>query len=184
MIMNHDQKDQTNKNKDLIIITDMQGNKDWLLPYVHSFSQQFNVILYDSLELASIDTTENSEKTIHEKFLNGGVELAVKNLIDKTQKAFIVVGFSIGGFIAWKAALQKLQTKHLIAISSTRLRFEHQKPSFGLHLFFGENDVYRPKEDWFKKLNLSFEMIPNQGHEVYKNSAWATYFIQYINNLP
>ena len=183
MIMNHDQKGQINKNKDLIIITDIQGNNDWIQPYVHSFSQQYNVILYDSLELASIDTTDISDEDIHKQFVNGGVELAVKNLIDKTQKAYVVLGFSIGGLIAWKATLQTLQTTHLIAISSTRLRFEHQKPSCGLHLFYGENDAYRPKEDWFKNLNLSFEMIPNQGHEVYKNTAWATYFIQYINNL-
>lgn len=183
MIMNHDQKGQTNNNKDLIIITDMQGNNDWILPYVYSFSQRFNVILYDSLELASIDTTDISDEAIHKQFVNGGVELAVKNLIDKTQKAYIVLGFSIGGLIAWKAALQNLKILHLLAISSTRLRFEHQKPSCRLHLFYGENDAYKPKEDWSKKLNISFEMIPNQGHEVYKNTEWTTYLIQYINNL-
>lgn len=174
-----------NKNPEVIIITDMYGNKDveWLKHYVKAFSKNYKVTVFDAIELAGLYPKNNDQNSLHDQFKNGGIDQSVENLNKMTtHKVYVTVGFSIGGLIAWKAALAGLQTEKLMTFSSTRLRYENQKPSSDLYLVYGENDKYKPVESWFNSLSLNHDTIANQGHEFYKNKETIPYLIQYINN--
>ena len=74
-----------------------------------------------------------------------------------------------GGVILWKAALRGLQMEKLIAISSTRLRKETEKPNRPFSLFFGENDVFQPNKEWFNQMGIKGHFITEGDHEIYKN---------------
>lgn len=154
----------------LIVVSDIHGweGSNWHHRIKDLWEKKFDVNFLDSLELASLEKEKNREKEhIHQKFLNGGIDKAADKLISHTNKAAIVLGFSIGGLIAWKAAVRSNCFQHLIAISSTRLRFETQKPKLDLDLYFGENDPYKPDEVWFRTMKTSPHIIPNEGHDFY-----------------
>lgn len=143
------------KNK-IIILSDIHG---WLPDYCRDMP---NVICIDSRELAKIDLTCD----VHSQFISGGLDYAASLL--SQESADLVIGLSVGGTIAWRAALLGMKCRKLIAISATRLRFEPQKPECELNLIYGEKDPFRPTNEWFEKLNLSFNVIDNASHEVYK----------------
>lgn len=171
--------------KEIIIITDINGifDSEWMDHYVLPLEQDHSVKVYNSHELGLIDTTDTSEKAIHEQFLNGGIDRAVHSLTERVSSAFLVLGFSIGGLIGWKAALKNLKTEHLMALSSTRLRYEEERPDGRMQLFFGESDAFQPDQHWFDKMQVQYEIIPNQGHEVYKNIDWIPYFVRQIKRI-
>jgi dienelactone hydrolase len=97
-------------------------------------------------------------KKIHEQFTNAGIERAVKALLDNEKKNVGVLGFSVGGLIDWKAALERLQVGSLFALSSTRKRHEEKQPTCAINLFYAENDRYKPTEEWFRKLNIEMNI--------------------------
>ena len=83
------------------------------------------------------------------------------------------MGFSIGGFIAWKACFSVLSIQNLYAISSTRLRYENEKPIVNIELFYGDNDPYKPSSDWFEHLDIKQQLYLNETHDFYKNKNVA-----------
>ncbi|MCY1513938.1 hypothetical protein D9M68_484620 [compost metagenome] len=97
----------------------------------------------------------------------------MKNLLLKEKEEISIIGFSIGGLIAWKATLSGLNAKYICAISSTRLRYESQKPSAQIDLFFAENDSFIPKEKWFQSMTLNPNIIEQETHEFYKKQEFA-----------
>ena len=143
------------KNK-IIVLSDIHG---WL---PNSCKDKPNIICHDSRLLGKVDLNGN----IHEQFLKGGIDLAARSLTK--EEVELVIGLSVGGAIAWRAALFGMNCKRLVLISATRLRKEVEKPRCELELIYGEDDPFRPKEGWFKKLNLSFTLINNGSHEIYK----------------
>lgn len=116
----------------LIILSDLWGVTDasWLSKYVDKLLEDFQVTFYSSCELAEMPRKNLSEEERHNFFVNGGLERAVKNLVELEKDRLTVLAFSIGGAIAWKACLKGLDVKKLYAISSTRLRYEteNRKP--------------------------------------------------------
>jgi len=84
-----------------------------------------------------------------------------------------ILAFSVGGLIAWKAGLIGLEIENLYAISSTRLRYETEKPNGNLKIYFGSKDNYKPKEDWSNNLNISSLIIQNKNYEMYKEVGFA-----------
>lgn len=166
--------------KEIIIVTDIWGmrNADWIDQYALTLQRNYKVSILDSHKLGLIDASNLSEKVIHEQFVNGGIDKAVEQLIDQRPAVFAVIGFSIGGLIAWKACLQGLKVETLIALSSTRLRYEKEKPNCNLFLIYGQEDKFKPDENWFEVLNINHDIIMDQGHEVYKNSEIVPYLLQ------
>ncbi|MEL6944601.1 MAG: alpha/beta hydrolase, partial [Bacteroidota bacterium] len=67
-----------------------------------------------------------------------------------------ILAFSIGGTIAWKAALKGLKIKSLWAFSATRLRYEVERPNIPIQLFFGQKDEYRPSSNWFDRREIEY----------------------------
>ena len=94
-------------------------------------------------------------------------------MINKEIVLVSVLGFSSGGLIAWKAGLTDLKIQNLYAVSSTRLRYETDKPLGTIDLFYGKHDNYKPDNNWFEKLELKEYNFENEEHELYKNKAIA-----------
>lgn len=156
----------------LIILSDLWGSikSDWLTHYTEILKKHFEIVYYDCRELGEIDLQEYTEEKIHQQFMNGGVDRAINNLLKKeADNLSNVLGFSIGGYIAWKSALGGLKAKKIIAISSTRLRFENDKPLCEIDLFYGENDTFKPENDWYNRLDLEKKILYNEVHDFYRN---------------
>ncbi|MCD0468306.1 alpha/beta hydrolase [Flavobacterium sp. JAS] len=153
----------------LLILSDLFGGKDpeWVKNYTDLLRSKFEIQYYDVLELANINVSNLKETDIHNQFLNDGIDNAVENLLKLERGKVVILGFSIGGTIAWKAALKTLEVSHLFAVSSTRLRYETESPNCKLKLYFGEKDPNKPNLKWFLDLNLTHEILQNQNHQLY-----------------
>jgi len=106
--------------------------------------------------------------------IKSGIEIATKRLLELENGKISILAFSIGGVIAWKAGLIGLKIVNFYAVSSTRLRNETKKPKGNIEVFYGSKDKYRPKTDWFKKLNIANQIIKNKDHEMYKENEFAS----------
>lgn len=148
------------------------GNPEWIQNYIEILESKFDVQYYDVLKLAHIDSLIN-EKEIHNQFLNGGIEKAVINLLNSEKDNVTILGFSIGGTIAWKTSLRGLKVTELVAVSSTRLRFETETPACKIKLYFGDKDLNAPDDNWFLDLKISNQIIGNQDHLLYQEKENA-----------
>ena len=159
----------------LIILSDLWGSlkSDWLTHYTEILKKHFEIEFYDCRELGEIDLKECAEEKIHQQFMNGGIDRAIKYLLKKEADNINVLGFSIGGYIAWKSALEGVKAKKIIAISSTRLRYENEKPQCEIDLFYGENDKFKPENDWYSRLELKEKIFYNEEHDFYRNKENA-----------
>ena len=147
----------------LVIISDMWGaTKGYLQQY-------YDIEFYDCQQLGNIDVVISSEENVHKAFVNGGIETAVRNLLRKEKSPAHYLAFSMGGTIAYKAALKGLPMKSLTALSSTRIRLEKEKPITDLNLIFGERDEFRPNDDWQQAVGADVTVIPNFGHHLYSD---------------
>jgi hypothetical protein len=153
----------------LIILSDLWGKEksDWVSGYVDVLKHKFEIQYYDCCELGGIDKTIFTEASIHNQFVNGGIDRAVANLLELEKGAISILGFSVGGTIAWKSSLKGLNVYKLCCISSTRLRHENQIPSTVVKLFYGKNDTNRPSATWLESHTLDFEIIKNKDHNFY-----------------
>lgn len=151
----------------LLLLSDLfGGNPEWIKCYVEILNSKFDVQYYDVLKLANINSSHD-ETDIHNQFLNGGMDRAVERLLRLETKRVTILGFSIGGTIAWKAALKGLKTDCLFAVSSTRLRYENELPECSVKLYFGEKDLNKPNLEWFLNLNVSYKSFDDQKHQLY-----------------
>lgn len=160
----------------LLILSDIFGGKnpEWIKYYTNALASKFEIQYYDVLELANIEVFNRIETDIHNQFLCGGIDNAIETLLKLETDKVIVLGFSIGGTIAWKTSFKGLNATHLFAVSSTRLRYETEVPSCAIKLYFGDQDLNKPNSKWFLDLNVNHEIFQNQQHHLYleeKNAA-------------
>ncbi len=154
------------------MLSDLWGKQKsaWVNSYMELLSPTFEIIYYDSCTLGEINLINYSENAIHQQFINGGIDTAVTNLLEKEKREITILAFSIGGTIAWKAGLKGLKISNFFAVSSTRLRYETAKPNCPIYLCFGDLDNYRPAAGWFKGLAVAnFYTLNNETHHLYKN---------------
>lgn len=156
----------------LIILTDLWGldKAEWLNQYVDNLKDSFYIRIYDSCDLGSVDKYVDSKEELHSQFISGGIEKAAMTLLKKEKQKVNLLGFSIGGVIAWKTALLGLKTNKMILISSTRLRYEILKPRCDIKLYYGEHDHHKPSQDWFDSQKVECRIIPKGEHNVYRDS--------------
>lgn len=154
----------------LLVISDLWGarNADWLAHYRAELDAFFQVEFIDSIALAALDTTDYSERTLHQQFVNGGIERAAGKLAQQHREAVTILAFSVGGTIAWQAALNGLKINHLFAISATRLRYETAKPSGQIHLSYGALDPNKPAAKWAVEHQLELELVADANHDCYQ----------------
>jgi dienelactone hydrolase len=159
----------------LIILSDLWGKEksDWVSAYVELLKDKFGIQYYDCCELGVIDKTNYIEENLHSQFVNGGIEKTVEHLLKIEKNQVDILAFSIGGTIAWKAALKGLNVRSLFAVSSTRLRYENEIPNGTIKLYYGENDSSTPSENWFEKHSIDFEIIKNKEHNFYTEKDFS-----------
>ena len=152
-----------------MIISDIHGLRDtsYIQKYVAQLQSSFSITLIDSKELAGIDEHLGKDET-HQKFINGGINRAVERITEQINSVDIVLAFSIGGIIAWRACLKSNFCPELICVSSTRLRKETDKPKCDIQLYYGSEDDFRPNEDWADRMDLVMNIINKGHHEIYK----------------
>jgi len=155
----------------LVIVSDMWGARKglWITSYLGYLQQYFDITFYDSQQLANLDLAVNSEENIHNAFVHGGIDTAVAHLLKKEQEHCHYLAFGTGGTITWNAAKMGLPVKSIYNVSATRIRLENEKPAVPVHLVYGENDTFKPEENWANMLGLDMEVIPNYGHTLYSD---------------
>jgi pimeloyl-ACP methyl ester carboxylesterase len=149
-------KEEQMKKVEYLIISDLNGWNSIDLPDSNGVKK------LDARDLGRIDL----EKDIHQQFVSGGIDRAASVIL--SYSANTVIGLSVGGVIAWRAMQKGWDVKELIAISSTRLRFEKDKPPCLTKLYFGEKDTFRPSESWFTEMKVPYTIIASEDHDLYK----------------
>lgn len=167
----------TEMKERLIIISDLWGREkaEWLINYTEILETKFDLFFYDSCEIGEVDKSNYIQDNLHNQFVNGGIELAIENLIKQEKNPVNIIAFSIGGVIAWNFGLRTDNIKSLICVSSTRLRKETKRPTGRIELYFGENDEYQPSKKWIKNMQLEFKFLPKKSHQLYKEIEFAKY---------
>ena len=153
----------------LIILSDLWGaeKSEWIEYYIENLNFKFEIQFYDCCDLGKVNKSDYIEKNLHKQFVNNGIEIAVERLLELEKEKIDVLAFSIGGTIAWKAQLKGLKINNFYAISSTRLRYETNKPNCHTRLYFGEKDEYLPNSDWFDNIGIEPDTFIDKGHKLY-----------------
>ena len=118
-------------------------------PPYSAFSDQDVSILEKNIFMSSNDSgKKNRIFSVEEQLLD-------QKLIELEKDSVSILAFSIGGAIAWKYGLKSQKIDSLICVSSTRLRKEVEKPKGKIALYFGEDDAFKPKREWFHNMELN-----------------------------
>lgn len=159
----------------LVILSDLwgKGKSEWVKTYEEILKHDYEIRFYDCCELGELEISDYSEIKLHEQFVNGGIETAAQKLVYLEKGKIDVMAFSIGGTIAWSAALKGLDIGNMLAISSTRLRYETEVPNCEIMLYFGEKDNNNPNEAWLKKNETICEVVNGKRHDMYYESNFA-----------
>ncbi|MGB2128680.1 MAG: alpha/beta hydrolase [Flavicella sp.] len=162
------------KNR-LLLLSDLWGFTDarWVRHYALQLQKDFDLVLYDVCELAGITKQVASQEERHRFFVDGGIEIAVTKLLELEKKPVSVLAFSVGGVIAWKFALRCTVVQNLVCVSSSRLRYEQNKPDTRFFLYYGALDAFISKATFFKYLAISYQIIHHAAHEMYRQKLVA-----------
>lgn len=173
-----------NMKPKLTILSDLWGaqKSEYLSSYKHHLSPIFDITFIDSCEIGNIDISNYSEENLHQQFVKGGIDIAVEKLLKNTTESSTIIGLSVGGVIAWKAALKNLPIDRLFTVSSNRLRNETEKPDCFIRDFYGENDPHIPSDEWFEKMNMNERVFNGKDHELYKDEECIEIICNFILN--
>ena len=47
------------------------------------------------------------------------------------------------------------------------IRLKNERPNIPFQLVYGENDIFKPSNEWANKLGVDMEILPNYGHTLY-----------------
>ncbi|WP_438423850.1 alpha/beta hydrolase [Aquimarina macrocephali] len=168
----------------LIILSDLWGRKKsgWIDYYTKELKGYFELKYYDCCDLGEIDISIYTEENLHKQFTNEGIDRAIQNLLKLEKGKIHILAFSIGGVIGWKSAIKNPDILSLYAVSSTRLRYEINKPKTKIELYFGENDMYSPKSQWYNMMNINFIIEKGKKHQLYIEPEFAVQLSNRIIN--
>ncbi len=155
----------------LVVVSDMWGSKKglWITSYLGYLQQYFNIVFYDSRDLAQIDKNTACSEELYNSFLEGGLELAVSQLLGHETTESHYLTFCAGGTIAWKAAIKGLPVKSLYAVSPIDLDQQEEGPDCPVTLLYGELGSKIPSDEWVIQTKANIEVVPNFGHEMYSD---------------
>ena len=153
----------------LVVISDMWGSKKglWITSYLGYLQQYFDIVFYDSRELADIDKNTACNYEFYTAFVERGMDTAVSNLLAEEKEKSHYLTFCAGGTIAWDAGQKGLPMKSLYAISPIDLDKVSQGPDCPVTLLYGELEKNRPSTEWAIKTKSVMEIVPKFGHEMY-----------------
>lgn len=155
----------------LVILSDLWGAKKglWITSYLGYLQQYFDIVYYDSSQLAEMKLDFPTSKNISEAFEKGGMERAVKNLLSKENEDSHYLTFCVGGTIAWHAALKGLPVRSIYSVSPILLHREEKMPGCPVTLVYGEYAKNRPSREWAIRMGATMEIIPRFGQECYSD---------------
>lgn len=155
----------------LVIISDMMGSRQglWITTYLGYLQQYFDIVYYDSQELAGLDLVVKTRENLCEALEEGGYNTAVSHLLAKEKTPSHYLTFCAGGSMAWKAALKGLPIKSLYAISPIGLEHEEQRPDCTVKVVYGAYHQERPNQNWAEKLGVALTVEPNFGRDLYSD---------------
>nr|WP_231553814.1 hypothetical protein [Capnocytophaga canimorsus] len=70
----------------------------------------------------------------------------------------------------------------MVAVSSTRLRYETIPPKAQLHLFYGKKDHHLPSTAWYDTMKTSPYLFDEAYHNFYQKEHIAQQICEYIQN--
>lgn len=166
----------------LILLSDLWGldQAAWMSFYIQQLQPYFDLMVYDSCSLADVPSELTTEQAVHQHFVHIGIDRAVEKLIQLEPQKTVILAFSIGGTIAWKAIEKGLKSSFFYAISATRLRYQTTSLQSPINVFFGQQDPYKPSTSWFNKMNISPFIIPDGEHTLYRSPIFAQTICQQI----
>lgn len=155
----------------LVVVSDMWGSKKglWITSYLGYLQQYFDIVFYDSRELAHIEKNMACSDELYSAFINGGLDTAVSQLLFMEKEQSHYLTFCAGGTIAWNAALKGLPMKSLYAVSPIDLDKESEAPDCPRTLLYGELDSNQPGTEWAIKTKSVVEIVPKFGNEMYSD---------------
>jgi len=121
-----------------------------------------------------LNISQYEEENLHKQFLDFGIDNAISNLIRIEKEAKIYITVSIGGVLAWKAAMAGLPIKQLIAVSPTRLREESENPDCDFQLYFGKEDPNKPDLIWLEAFAKNRYKLLDGDHHIYNDKDIVT----------
>lgn len=154
----------------LVVVSDMWGTQKglWITSYLGYLQQYFNIVFYDSREMAEIGSEPLTSEEVYTAFINGGKDRAVAQLLHQEQTKSHYLTFCAGGTITWQAALMGLPIKSLYAVSPIDLEDQVMGPDCPVTVLRGENDKIIDT-DWAVRTGTKVENIPNFGHDMYSD---------------
>ena len=155
----------------LVILSDLWGAKKglWITSYLGYLQQYFDIVYYDTSQLADLEVSEPSAQALVSSFEKGGLERAVRNLMAKEQAPAHYLTFCAGGTVVWNAAKQGLKVLSLYAVSPMHLHRESELPACPVTLLYGEYMENRPSQHWAATVGAPMEIVPRFGQEMYSD---------------
>ena len=155
----------------LVVLSDMWGSRRglWITSYLGYLQQYFDIVYYDSQELAGLDLVVKTRENLSKALSQGGYDTAVTQLLAREKTPSHYLSFCVGGTLAWKAALKGLPMKSFYAISPPSLEREQLKPDCPVKLLYGELHQERPGADWADPMQVNMRVEPKFGQELYSD---------------
>ncbi|MBT8183912.1 MAG: hypothetical protein KJN76_03660 [Eudoraea sp.] len=153
----------------LVVLSDIWGAKKgmWITSYLGYLQQYFDIVYYDSQQLAAIEIVNYTADEVCTALDNGGMQTAIAQLLIKETIPSHYLSFCCGGLIAWNAALKGLPMKSLYAVSPLNIQMEIERPDIPVTLLYGEYQEDRPSKEWADHMNVPIEVVPKFGRELY-----------------
>ena len=155
----------------LVILSDLWGAKRglWITSYLGYLQQYFDIVYYDTSQLAYLEVAKPSTEAFREAYKEGGLQRAVRSLLAREKSPAHYLAFCAGGTVAWNAAKEGLEMLSLYAISPMHLHRETEMPDCPVRLLYGEYMENRPSREWAASVGASMEIQPRFGREMYSD---------------
>jgi len=168
--------------KRLVILSDMWGVKKgmWITSYLAYLQPYFDIVFYDCRQLANIEVKLNTRENIYKAFVEGGMNLAVHQLLKKETVPAHYLTFCAGGTIAFDAALKGLPMESLYAVSPIDLDSFEETPACPVSVVYGDQDADIPDYLWAEMQGIQMRRIEKYGHELYSDDKVVSMICQDI----
>ena len=155
----------------LVILSDLWGPRKglWITSYLGYLQQYFDITYHDTSQLADLEVSHPTPKTLNAAFAEGGLGRAVKSLLSKEPKPGHYLAFCAGGTVVWNAIKEGLEVKSLYAISPLNLHRDSEGPECPVKTLYGEYMEDKPSQRWADQTGASLEVIPRFGREMYSD---------------
>lgn len=173
------------------LISDIYGAQGRGVDYMHQWSAILTErgylvepVFLDSLCPAAYQNPTFDKEWTHHHFVNGGAEMAARNLRSRVADAGVdlLLGFSLGGYLAALARPSLPGNACIVCISATRLRLcDAIAGDCAIHAVFGADDPWRPQTG-LQVGGAQYEyLIADAGHEIYLSPAACRFVLDRLD---